>query len=150
MRMKFHWNQDTIAGLMFVAWGAAALWIARDYPVGTALRMGPGYFPAMLSWCLIVLGAGIALKGTAIEGESLDRWYFKPLFAVSGSFLAFAFLIERAGLPIATIAAMVIGAFGGPEFKLREQVILAVCFAAASVGTFIYALGLPMDLWPHF
>jgi len=150
MRMRFHWNQDTVAGLMFIAWGVAAMWIARDYPVGTALRMGPGYFPNMLAWCLIVMGAGIALKGTAIEGDALERWYFKPLLAVSASFMAFALLIERAGLPAATIASMVVGAFGGPEFKLREQVILAVVFAAASVGTFIYALGLPMDIWPHF
>lgn len=150
MRLRFHWNQDTVAGLMFIAWGAVALWIARDYPVGTGLRMGPGYFPAMLSWALIILGAGIALKGTAIEGEPLARWYFRPLLAVSGSFLAFALLVERAGLPIATIVSMVIGAMGGMEFRLREQIILAIGFAIVCVGTFIYALGLPMDIWPHF
>jgi Tripartite tricarboxylate transporter TctB family len=150
MRFRFHWNQDSVAGLMFIAWGVAALWIARDYPVGTALRMGPGYFPAMLSWCLIVFGAGIALKGAAVEGEGLERWYFKPLAAVCFSFLAFALLIERAGLPAATIVSMVVGAMGGPEFRWREQIILSVLFAVASVGVFIYALGLPMDIWPHF
>jgi hypothetical protein len=150
MRMRFHWNQDTVAGLMFIAWGLAAMYIARDYPVGTALRMGPGYFPAMLSWCLIIMGAGIAIKGTAVEGEPLERWYFKPLIAICASFMAFALLIERAGLPAATIASMVIGAFGGPEFRLREQVILAVAFAIVSVFVFIQALGLPMDIWPHF
>jgi len=150
MRMRFHWNQDAVAGLMFIAWGLAAMYIARDYPVGTALRMGPGYFPRMLSWCLIIMGAGIAIKGTAIEGESLERWYFKPLIAICGSFMAFALLIERAGLPAATIASMVVGAFGGPEFRLREQIILAIGFAIASVLVFIHALGLPMDIWPHF
>lgn len=150
MRMRFHWNQDTVAGLMFIAWGLAAMYIARDYPVGTALRMGPGYFPAMLSWCLIIMGAGIAIKGTAVEGEPLERWYFKPLIAICASFMAFALLIERAGLPAATIASMVIGAFGGPEFRLREQIILSVAFAIVSVFVFIQALGLPMDIWPHF
>jgi hypothetical protein len=150
MRMRFHWNQDAVAGLMFIAWGLAAMYIARDYPVGTALRMGPGYFPQMLSWCLIIMGAGIAIKGTAIAGEPLERWYFKPLVAICASFMAFALLIERAGLPAATVASMVIGAFGGPEFRLREQIILAVCFAVVSVLVFIHALGLPMDIWPHF
>ncbi len=135
---------------MFIAWGLFGLWVARDYPVGTALRMGPGYFPTMLCWLLIVFGSAIGLKGTAIEGEALERWYFKPLLSVVLSFLGFALLVERAGLPAAVIASMVIGAFGGPEFRLREQIILAVAFAAVSVGVFIYALGLPMDIWPNF
>ena len=36
-------------GLFFIALGAAAFWISRDYPLGELNRMGPGFFPRMLS-----------------------------------------------------------------------------------------------------
>jgi putative tricarboxylic transport membrane protein len=150
MRLRFHWNQDSVAGLMFIAWGAAGLWLARDYPVGSALRMGPGYMPSMLCWLMVILGAVVALKGAAIEGAALERWTFRPLVLICSGFLIFAFLIESAGLPAATIGSMLVGALGSPEFRVREQVILAVCTAAAAVGIFIYGLGLPMDIWPRF
>ena len=149
MRVRFHWNQDSVAGLMFLAWGVAGLWLGRDYPVGSTLRMGPGYMPAMLCWLMVVLGAIIALKGAAIEGEPLTKWTFRPLVMISGAFLIFAFLIETAGLPAATVGSMLFGAFGSKEFKVHEQIILSVAAAVVSVGVFIYGLGLPMDIWPN-
>ena len=36
-------NRDVLSGLVFVVIGAAALWIGRDYAMGTPFRMGPGY-----------------------------------------------------------------------------------------------------------
>jgi hypothetical protein len=150
MRLRFNWNQDSVAGLMFAAWGVAGLWLGRDYPVGTSLRMGPGYMPAMLCWFMVILGGIIALKGAAIAGEPLTKWTFRPLIMIAGAFLIFSFLIESAGLPAATIGTMLFGAFGSSEFRLQEQVILAVGAAIVSVGVFIYGLGLPMDIWPNF
>ena len=35
-------NKRFLAGLMFLAIGAVAIWMAQDYPIGSALRMGPG------------------------------------------------------------------------------------------------------------
>ena len=66
-------NRELIAGLVFAAFGIAGLWIAADYPRGTALRMGPGYMPMMLSWGLVLLGAVIAIRGLLRAGAGLDR-----------------------------------------------------------------------------
>src|SRR5258705_4710052 len=96
MRLRFHWNQDSVAGLMFIAWGAAGLWLGRDYPVGTSLRMGPGYMPAMLCWLMVILGAIIALKSAAIESEPLTKWAVRPLILIARGFLIFSFLIQTA------------------------------------------------------
>ena len=38
--------KDFFAGLVFLGFGAGAIVIARGYPMGNAMRMGPGYFPA--------------------------------------------------------------------------------------------------------
>jgi hypothetical protein len=59
--------KDFYAGLLFVAFGVFAIIIARDYPLGTAARMGPGYFPRLLGMLLIVLG--VALSLTALRGH---------------------------------------------------------------------------------
>lgn len=143
-------NQDFVSGLMFAGWGIAGLWIARDYPMGSALRMGPGYMPRMLCWGLIALGAIIAIKGAMVAGEKIERWHWRPLIVVSIAVLAFAFLLEPGGLLAATFAIVVIGAFGGPEFRLIESLILAAGLAVGAIFIFIYGLKLPMPIWPAF
>ena len=45
-------QQDFWSGLLFVGFGAVALVIGRDYAMGTAMRMGPGYFPMILAGLL--------------------------------------------------------------------------------------------------
>lgn len=147
--MRFHINQDFAAGVMFAAWGVAGLWLGRNYPIGTSLRMGPGYMPWMLCWLLIVFGAVIAIKGALTEGEKLTRWYFRPLLLVCAGVMAFAFLIENAGLPAAIIATVVIAALGGQEFRWIEVVLLAIGIAIGAAAIFVYGLGLPMPLLPR-
>ena len=56
MKLALANNKDVWAGLMLIAIGAAAIFVARSYPFGTALRMGPGFFPVVLGGLLIVFG----------------------------------------------------------------------------------------------
>ena len=53
-------GQDVLCGLLFALIGAAGLWIGRDYPMGTSMRLGTGVFPRILYWGLIGIG-GIVL-----------------------------------------------------------------------------------------
>ena len=147
---RIRFNQDLMSGLMFAGWGILGLWVARDYPMGSALRMGPGYLPRLLCWGLIVLGAIIAIRGAIVAGEKLERWHWRPLLIVSVAVLSFALLLEPGGLLVATLALVVIGAFGGPEFRLREALLLAAGLAAGAVFIFVYGLKLPMPIWPSW
>ena len=65
--MKFDWrnNRDFLGGLFYIVTGGIAIWIARDYPFGSALRMGPGYFPTVLSG--IKIQFGLALMATGLK-----------------------------------------------------------------------------------
>jgi hypothetical protein len=141
-------NRDLVAGVMFVAWGAVGLWIASDYPRGTALRMGPGYMPVLLCWGLALLGGIIATRGLLSAGVSLTAWHLRPLILVLAAIVAFALLIEPGGLAIATVAIVLIGAAGGLEFRWREALALALGLAAGAVGLFVYGLKLTMPVWP--
>ena len=60
--------KDFVAGLLFVAVGIAAIVIAANYPLGTAARMGPGYFPRILGILLILLGSALALRALRLQG----------------------------------------------------------------------------------
>ena len=67
---KIREPKDFWAGVMFFAFGVAAIVIGTAYPVGTAARMGPGYFPRILGILLIVLGA--AALGTTRLIDNVD------------------------------------------------------------------------------
>ena len=54
---------DVLAGLLFIGLALLGLWLSRDYPIGTALRMGTGYVPRLLCWILFGLGAVVLVQG---------------------------------------------------------------------------------------
>jgi hypothetical protein len=62
--MKMHdARKDLLAGAVFMAFGLAFAVTSTTYDIGTALRMGPGFFPLVLGGVLVVLGALIAISG---------------------------------------------------------------------------------------
>src|SRR5437016_14614543 len=62
-------RKDVLAGLLFVGVAAFGLWLSRDYPIGTALRMGTGYVPRLLCWILLGLGVVVLVQGLR-EGQA--------------------------------------------------------------------------------
>jgi hypothetical protein len=146
--MTTRFGQDFGAGLMFAAFGAVGLYLARDYPVGTALRMEPGYVPHLLCWGMIGIGAIIAGQGLMAGSLAIARWHWRPLLFVLGALIAFRYLIEPGGLLIATFVTVVMAAFGSREVQIRDTLLLAAGLAVGAVALFIFALGLPMTLWP--
>jgi len=138
---------DLGAGLLFIAFGAAGLWFGRDYAVGTAAHMGPGYFPTMLSWLLIVLGAFVAARSFVIEGPPIVAVRWRSLVAILGSIALFSLLIQRAGAAIAIVIVIGAAALATRESRWKEVVPLAVFMAVACVLVFIVGLKQPLPLW---
>jgi hypothetical protein len=149
MCVKLAINQDVVAGLMFAAIGAFGLYLASSYPMGTALRMGPGYFPTLLCWLLIAIGLGISVKGIAVGGDALARWHLKPLVLLAASVITFGELVGPAGFVAATFAVVILSALASPTFRPVETLLLAAVLSACGVALFIYGLKLPLTVWPH-
>ena len=55
--------RDVVGGLVVMTIGTGFLMFGRELEMGTSFRMGPGYFPTILSIVMIALGAVIALQG---------------------------------------------------------------------------------------
>jgi hypothetical protein len=62
--MRIKNEKDFWAGVMFVGFGLfTVVWSLTHYQMGTAVRMGPGYFPVMLGGLLAALGAAVLAEG---------------------------------------------------------------------------------------
>ena len=150
MKLELSNNKDVWGGLMLIAIGAAAMFIARDYPFGTALRMGPGYFPIVLGGLLIAFGLVILACGLR-RGESIGgSWSLRALVILPLSLLLFGLLMEHGGFVPAMLVLILASATASTEFKFREVVLFALGLTALSVAVFVWGLGLPYPLIAGF
>jgi len=140
-------NRDFIAGLLFIVLGGLAIALARDYPFGTTMRMGPGYFPTVLGAILLLFGIYVLARGIRSGDRVKGEWGWKPLALISVSIVLFGFLLDRAGLIPATIATLFVAAAAGREFRWKEVILLAVVMSAFSVAVFSWGLKLPYPLF---
>jgi hypothetical protein len=150
MKIELRSNKDFWAGIMLIAFGAASIIIARGYPFGSTMRMGPGYFPSMLGGILALFGLYIMIIGLR-RGEKItvhcSTW---ALIVLPFSLIAFGVLMTHAGF-IPAMAVLIFGsASAGRDFKFVEVLLLTVILTGLSVAIFIVGLGLPYPLIKGF
>jgi hypothetical protein len=146
--VKIKAPKDFWAGLMFMGFGLGFLMVARSYRMGTAIRMGPGYFPSVLGGMLAVLGLVVFAGSFVTTGSKVPRLYLKPNLFVLGAVSLWAVLLKPLGLVVSIFILIFASALGGFDFRLKEVVILAIVLIVGAVGMFVYGLGLPFTLWP--
>jgi putative tricarboxylic transport membrane protein len=142
--------QDFWSGVLFGGLGLfVAVYAATHYTVGTATRMGPGYFPVCVGGLVAVLGLVLLVRSLKFAGPALPALRLRPVLFIVAASIAYGFLLKPLGLVLATALLVVVSAMGGHEFRWREALPLALALAVFSVGVFVYALGLPFPLWPE-
>jgi Tripartite tricarboxylate transporter TctB family len=142
--------KDFWAGVLFSLIGAAALILGSRYNLGTAARMGPGYFPRILGILLIVLGVIIALRGLRTDGLRITAWNLRATFVVLGSVVLFGLIVNRVGLALSTVILIVLASAASDEFRWKEALASGVFFAILAVCVFIIGLKLQLPIWPTF
>ena len=153
MRLKIHNPQDFWCGLFFVLLGILAIYLARDYAMGTALSMGPGYFPTWLggiaiAFGLVIAGMAFRLQGADKERESAGAWGFRPWLVLPGTLVVYAILMDAEVGFVPSLFALVVGcALAHKDVRWGETLILAACVTAGAVAIFHYGLELPYRLF---
>ena len=147
MKFDLRNNKDFIAGLLFILIGGLAVVIARDYPMGVAARMGPGYFPTALGGILCLFGVYILARGIRSGEQVKGVWAWKPLALIALSIVLFGFLMDRFGIVPALVAVFFVSALAGHEFRFKETLLLTLLMGAFAVGVFFYGLKLPYPLF---
>lgn len=143
-------QRDFLAGLLFLAIGAAAALQGLALRQGTADRMGPGYLPLRLGLGLALLGCLIALTGLRRSTPRVEAMTFGPIAAATLALGAFSLAIEQGGLVLSSALLVLIARAIEWRGKVFELVLLVLALAAFVVVVFRYGLGVPVDLWPSW
>ena len=151
MKLRIKGPKEFWAGVMFIGVGLFFMfWALTHYQMGTAVRMGPAYFPAVLGGLLAFLGVLVLLEAFAMEGPKVPAFSFRPLVLISAACVIYGYVMKPLGLILATLLLVFISAFGGHEFKWKEVTILYVILIAFSILVFVKGLTLPFPICPAF
>src|SRR5713101_4226494 len=147
-------RKDVLAGLLFSAVALLGLFLSRDYPIGTALRMGTGYVPRLLCWILLGLGILVLVQGLrdadAERPASSGTSAWRPVVFVTASLVLFGLSIERLGLVTSILLLIGVGAVAARGLRPLETLAAAFVLIVLSWGIFILGLGLAIPVWPEW
>jgi putative tricarboxylic transport membrane protein len=149
-------RKDVLAGALFCAVATLGLYLSRNYPIGTALRMGTGYVPRLLCWILLGLGALVLVQGLReseaerppASSSGASAW--RAVIFVTASLVIFGLGIERLGLIASILLLIGVGAVAARGLRPLETCAAAFVLVVLSWGIFIVGLGLTIPVWPEW
>jgi len=150
--MKIKNQKDFWAGLMFIGFGAFFGGFGTQYTIGTAAKMGPGYFPISLGVMMAVLGLIVAIRSLSpkADEEHVGKFDWYVLGWVLGAVVLFGFLLGPGGLVVALVALIFISSYASHEFNWTSTAINTVVLVAGCWVIFVWGLKLQFQLWPAF
>jgi putative tricarboxylic transport membrane protein len=144
--MKIRSIKDLLAGLIYIFFGASAILIAREYNMGTAFKMGPAYFPTVLSTLLIAVGSISVIRAFILPGTPIGAISIKGLLLVTASIVVFGLLVRGAGVAIALPALLFISAAASTKFRWQTTLMIAAGLTLFCVLVFLKGLGIPLPV----
>ena len=153
MRLKIKNPQDFWCAMFFIALGALAMYLAHNYRMGTALAMGPGYFPMWLGGILVAFGlvmGVLSFKTEATDGEELswDSWAFRPWLVLPAALVAFALMMEADVGFVPSLFVLITGcALAHKDVHWKETLVLSIFVTAGAVAIFSWGLEMPYRLF---
>ncbi len=150
--MRIRSQKDFACGLMFILAGLGFSWVAHGYPMGSAARMGPGYFPFLLGLVLAVLGALVLIGSLSSKGKEdhLASWDLKTLLWVLGPVVLFGLLLKPLGMVLSVFVLVLVSSIASHDFSWRGALVNGVVLVLISLGTFVYGINVHMPVWPAF
>lgn len=138
-------------GAIYIVFGAVVALGAQQYPVGGFHRMGPGFFPLMISLGLVAVGLVVVALSVAraVQPVALGRWSWRNLVLVTLALVAFALLIRPGGVILATAAMVAIASRAARDLKPRETLISLLVLLVLIWLLFLKLLGLQLTMLPR-
>lgn len=148
--MKIKNPKDFWAGLMFIGSGLFfTIWATEFYQMGTAVRMGPAYFPAVLGGLLTVLGAIILFQSFVMrhaegKGKLSIPFNIVDLIVVLAIFGALIWLSQAIGISsdYAILGAMIVVSVLTVLRRPDAKALVLITAATVAYGYLMKPLGL--------
>ena len=150
--MKIRNQRDFGAGIMYMVIGLFFAIMATNYPMGTAAKMGPGYFPFYLGILMFLMGVLVAVKALGAKAaiESIPKFNWRIIAQITGSVVLYGLLLPRLGFLIAVVVLVLVSASASKEFTWKGSLINAGFLVAFTYSVFVLGLKLQFPLLPAF
>lgn len=145
-------HRDFWSGVLFTLTGLLFVALSRAYTLGTAAKMGPGYFPTILGGLMAFLGVLILLPSLSQRGPEVrvNKMDFKSIVLVLLAVAVYAGTLPTLGFIVSLFLLIGIASFASHEFSLKTTVISAFVLLAFSWGVFVKGLELQFPFLPTF
>lgn len=140
-------SKDFWSGVIFAVAGVSAVGFGRNHPMGTAMRMGPAYFPTVLGGLLALIGLIAIGRALLVPGLPVTRLAYGKLALVTAANVLFALLLRPLGLVGALVLLVIVSAYASARFRWPVALALAAGLAAGSSIIFVWLLGLPIPIF---
>jgi hypothetical protein len=142
-KITIDWT-DALAGLLFILFGLLFGVQSLGLEIGTAFRMGPGYFPLVLSGILILLGLAIIAKSVHDRGSAgIGTLAWRGVLFILPAPIFFGLTVRGLGFVPAIFLTTLIAALASFNMRLHWALLLAAGVAVFATLVFSYGLGLP-------
>lgn len=150
--MKIRNQRDFGAGVMFILVGIFFALIATQYRMGTAAKMGPGYFPFWLGVLMAFIGLLLLFNSFAKKTaeEKMPKWDFKIMLWITGSVVLYGVLLPTMGFFVAVFVLVFVSASASHDFGWKGTLLNAVILMSFTYLAFVKGLGLSFPLLPTF
>lgn len=138
---------NVLCGAIFIAFGIYFGLNALGMELGTAFRMGPGFFPLVLAVILILLGLAIAIPAFRVEGEPVGSLPIRGMIFILPAPVLFALTLKGLGFVPSIFLATLLASFASTRMRVPTALIIAALMTAFTTAVFIYGLGLPFRLF---
>jgi hypothetical protein len=138
--------KDFCAALIYLTFGLGAIYLGQELPMGTAHKMGPAYFPAVLGWVLSFIGLISLIRSFLRKGAPIPAFAWKPLLLISAATVVFGLIVRGAGLIVALPLFVMMTAFGSAKFRWGPSLALAAGATIFCALVFVKGLGVPLPL----
>jgi putative tricarboxylic transport membrane protein len=140
-------TKDFWAGLIYIFFGASAIIIAQDYAMGTAVKMGPAYFPSLLGGILVAIGVVSVVRSFIVSGSPTGAFAVKSLSLIVASVLIFGVVVKALGVAISLPLLVLVSAYGSVHFRWGPTLALALGLTTLCIFVFLKGLGIPLPIW---
>jgi putative tricarboxylic transport membrane protein len=140
-------TKDFWSGVIYIFFAVTAILMAREYGMGTAVRMGAAYFPTILGALLLLIGAISVVRGFLVPGTPIGAFAFKGLLAVIGGTVLFGLIVRDAGVAVALPLLAIVSAFGSMRFRWLPTLAMAAGLTLFCIFVFVKGLGIPLPIF---
>ena len=150
--MKIRNHRDFGAGVMYIVIGLFFAILATQYQMGTAAKMGPGYFPFWLGLVMTLLGVFVLLRSLSKSAliEKIPPFNWRIIGLITGSVILYGVLLPKMGFLVAVVGLVFMSASASHEFHWKGTLVNAIFLTAFTYGVFVIGLKLQFPLLPVF